>query len=259
MPAKYYRIFGFDQTITKKAIPPELIQLDSDHTLAIATYHNNPDYIAGFLQTLLDKKITFRATAQQTKKRNDLDLVGVHVYDIEGHEYPLLIAHIPQIDQKYFSAMTVLNAARGKNQHIELLRTCALEYNCIEENTYCDFFDDTELNVRLAENFKENHRLNSHLVIKTNPQFTVSNPDALQASLARGNASSSTFILNDPMLVSGIAGLLVAIGVLLAFALVAPPLTAVAVLTAAGCGLFAAAATYYTSTPTNASGSDLTI
>jgi len=240
MPAKYYRIFGFDQTSTKKAIPPELIQLDSDHTLAIATYHNNPDDIAHVLQTILKKNITFReiargyelvlmsklpsneenqaevgkiylssedggkyivhdingnkqqgtlggvdltqleqiitypefkktileiiskaghTLARDTIKEKNITLVGVHVYDIEEHEYPLLIAHIPQIDQEYFSAKNVLNIARGKNYHIELLRTYALKYNVVDENTYCDFFDDTTVNIGLAANFKEKHRL----------------------------------------------------------------------------------------------------
>ncbi|MDF1683272.1 MAG: hypothetical protein P1U36_01310 [Legionellaceae bacterium] len=285
MPVKHYRIFDFDQTITQKHtlstdkltdinkktpsstflnqgseaakcntktdIPSELFKLDSEHAFGIATYHNNPDYIAGYFQTILKTSITF------TRVVEILDLVAINAYKIQGHEHPLLIAYIPEIGSDFISAVELLTENEGKNQHIELLQKVAFDQQYVDQDTCYDFFDDDEKNVSKAAELK-NIRLNSHHVLRYKTSFIVADQEALGASLARVDCTSHhvdasllSFILENPALTSGLAGLFVAVGLLATCALIAPPLGGAAILTAMGCGLFASTATYaHIHTPT---------
>jgi hypothetical protein len=292
MPVDYYRILDFDQTITKEhtfqdasiteenkhleddffgqgvraaaagnvkdALPEVLLQMNSKHAFGIATYHNNPDYIAGYMQHVLGKKVTL--SWMSADRENP---VAVHAYRIEGSTQTLLIAHIAKTVNRSDDLPARFNNYDGKNAHISALQRFAAEEKLVDENTFYDFFDDSEQNVKKARKLQDID-LCSHQVLGNNHRFQVENQEAFEAAMRRASVKHAApseealstqeactalcnFLFDKPglLLASSAIGLLVAAGVLVAFALAATsPISGTALLTATGCGLFAGAATY---------------
>lgn len=135
---------------------------DNNHLTAIATYHNNPDFIAGFISGLLDKEVTLLKTVLSETKPT----TAINYYTIAGEEAPLLISYIPA----YKTFNETLSELQGKNEQITHLRKTLIEDKLIDEGNIINFYDDTKENFEKA---KALPNINRFLVAKNNPSFEV--------------------------------------------------------------------------------------
>lgn len=112
---------------------------------AIATYHNNPDYIAGYVATLLKAELIPADVIY-----SETTPIAIKVYRVKDSEINFLISYIPRCNQEFQDAMKDLD---GKNEQIEFLREQFLKQNLISENGNIRFYDDS------ATNYKAAHKL----------------------------------------------------------------------------------------------------
>ena len=290
MTVKYYRIFNFEQTITQKPIPKGVgrtathelnynadafqmgmqdaasggmkeglprvfLKMDEDHAFCVATYHNSPEYIAGFMGHVLGKKVT----PVWFGSNSNVDSVMVGGYRIDGQTQPLLIAYMLKKDKDLGAAVQTLQASKGKNTHIEELRIWANNKKLVDDGTFYDFFDASEQDLEKARALADTGiNCCAHHVLGDEARFQVDNQVAFEAAMCRAgvpHAKASPkeasarvlgFMFERPQLVlaSSVVGLFVAAAVLLAFALAASPIGNMALLIAGGSGFFAGGAAY---------------
>ena len=126
---------------------------DNDNVSAIATWHNNPDYIAGYIAILIGKELTLEKTTISDNK-----FIAVNQYKVAGVSKPFLISYLPQVKIEFQKAITALG---NKNQQIALLHQLMLEQQLIQDNTIIDFYEDTVNNYHVA---KQLPYIRSHLV-----------------------------------------------------------------------------------------------
>lgn len=176
-------IFDFDQTISTthtfptcklEALPPQTdhyelgkkqalfniknqadkyLKHDIDSISAIATWHNNPDYIAGYIAILIGKELTLEKTTIADNK-----FIAVNQYKVAGVGKPFLISYIPQTGMEF---QTAIAALVNKNPQLALLHQIMLEQELIQDDSTIDFYEDTESNYLGA---KQLPYIRSHLV-----------------------------------------------------------------------------------------------
>ena len=204
MSKKTYNIFDFDNTLTIKHTfafhsresfydPSDDIMLagekdakrnlkegigvvfkhDLEHLTAIATYHNNPLYIAGFVAGLLKKKLTYIETHESGTLGTAIDR-----YAVEGTDLPFLISYITGTDDSFTDTMLQLQK-HGKNDQINALRRILLRDRLIEESSVINFYDDTPENFSKAKLLPQ---LNGYLIERENATFTIQEQFLYQAS-----------------------------------------------------------------------------
>ena len=137
---------------------------DKDHLSMIATYHNNPSFIAGFISEIFKKKLTYIETLDPGVPGTAIDRYGV-----EGVETSFFISYIAEGGASFTNTMRRLYL-RGKNDQIESLRRTLLAEGLIEDNTLIHYYDDTPNNF---EHAKQLRQLNCNLVAKNTRIFTV--------------------------------------------------------------------------------------
>ena len=152
--------------IAKSNLPLELMDLSGDNLFAIATYHNNPDYIAGMLEHILNKQIT--PTNQIIYSQ--YPQVAIKVYQVAGQSKPLLLSYIPKVADEFGMPIWKLD---GKNNQIRFLHSVALEKSLIDDNVKIDFFDDTAKNIACTQNLTELDI--SSYQVTYDPSFTLKN------------------------------------------------------------------------------------
>lgn len=134
---------------------------DDIHELsAIASYHNNPHFIAGYVSKILKKNLLF----QRCKLSQDPDVpqTAVNFYSVEGIEKPFLISYIPEKGDNFSRRMEDLC---GKNEQILFLKTILQKKGYISDEVIINFYDDSSVNCRAAESLK-NHNLRNLNIFK---------------------------------------------------------------------------------------------
>lgn len=140
---------------------------DESHISAIASHHNNPMFIAGFVAQMLGKKLTYNETYFPEDNTN----IAVDVFSVEGTDRPFLITYITAIDLLF---NTIKNSINQKNDQINLLTSVLLEKKQITKNARIDFYDDAELNVDFA---KQLPGIVPHKVQPDATRFTLQSSD----------------------------------------------------------------------------------
>jgi len=260
----------------KQNLPQELFSLEGANLFAIATYHNNPDYIAGYLQHFLGKNIAPTDEVHYSEE----PVVAVRIYKIEGSEKPLLISYLPATGQDFNELMGKLDC---KNNQINLLQKVALEKQIINGSTHYDFFDDSGANITAARKVFDESNLTAHHIDKNNCSFSLrDNSTDINLAIERSKIAANEFAsspiptnehdelydfddntafmslaLQNPELLSAGVGLLVALTVgvtcLSSFGIVAPISAGIA----AGAGLLSGSATFFAVTNSNKGCSEL--
>lgn len=111
---------------------------------AIATFHNNPDYIAGYLRALFGKNVVKKAEPIFS----EAPVVAIQAYQLEGQAQPILIAYIPEVGQQFDQRLAELE---GKNNQTLFLQAELIKRGIICAETELDFFDDSRLNIVKAQ------------------------------------------------------------------------------------------------------------
>jgi len=187
-------IFDFDLTVTKKHSfrtkriempePPEtwyvagknaanegavrlgigeFLKHDAENLSAIATFHNNPDYVAGHIAHILGKELVL----SETLLSNGTPKVAINVYAVEGSR-PFLISHLPYEGQE-FNVNT--KALGNKNSQIEFLRATWIRMGLAQESNVINFYDDSGENFQAAV---ELGYVSGNLVNKESESFAIS-------------------------------------------------------------------------------------
>ncbi|MCC5792549.1 MAG: hypothetical protein JJT82_08095 [Legionellaceae bacterium] len=157
------RIFDFDQTITikhtfknrhltpennLKANIDEVFKHSTDEIAAIATYHDDPEYILNYVAKILQVE---RATISLTGKPLRYQHANLHAYCIPGQDKPLLISALPKDD--YNKHQKALNEM-GKNTQIAHILLYLTEHYAIQpQDIRLQFYDDSLKNCQKATYF----------------------------------------------------------------------------------------------------------
>lgn len=157
---------------------------------AIATYHNNPHYIAGYISHLLGRNLSFVETI--TSKN---PVTAINIYKVEGTELPFIISYIPEIGEKFNDRLDELT---GKNEQI-----CFIQQffeRLLAPETVVNFYDDSVANYKAAQRLEN---INCHYVAARGIQFTVLKTQLsknLQSAvpMPQSSASPSTFWNSKP-------------------------------------------------------------
>ncbi|VEB39001.1 Uncharacterised protein [Legionella sainthelensi] len=146
----------------KMGIEAVLKHNDNDELTAIATYHNNPAYIAGYISRILGKELVFQETFYSTQPTT-----AINVYQVAGIERPFLISYLPDLGDAF---QTKMNQLAGKNNQINFLTQVLNHKSQIDKNSIINFYDDTQKNYT---NAKELSKVNSFWVQGNNSSFSL--------------------------------------------------------------------------------------
>jgi hypothetical protein len=135
---------------------------DAAHVSAIATHHNNPALLAGFVAHMLGKELQLVETITSEEPK-----VAVNVYQIVGVARPFLISYIPDQENDFEPKLLQLG---DKNHQIKFLQQILQQQGQLTESAVIDFYDDTETNCLAARQIPE---VNTHWVNKHNPHFSI--------------------------------------------------------------------------------------
>jgi len=145
------------------------------HMSCIATYHNNPSYIAGYVSILLGKELIWKESIGSRSGKYNLDgpEVGINIYEVEGCTRIFCISYIPEIGNDFGKCLKQLT---GKNNQINFLRFFLIENEYITEETRIQFYDDDSENVDKVSYL--NFNIVSNLIDGfDNNAFTISNSE----------------------------------------------------------------------------------
>lgn len=136
---------------------------DNDNLSAVATWHNNADFIAGYLAIVTGKELTLEKTMHSKD-----GLIAINQYRVTGVNKPFLISYIPHAnDDAFQNALTLL---KNKNRQIAWLHKKMLKQQLIQEDSIIDFYEDTRKNFEEA---KKLPYIKSHLVDNTGIYFNI--------------------------------------------------------------------------------------
>ena len=152
----------------KKSGIERFLKHDSQQVSAVATSHNNPDFIAGFIGQILNKKFTLIRTDYLQKPTT----TAVNYYEVEGTEAPFLISYLPKYDQAFQSAIAQLKAT-GKNCQINALRDIYLKNQWVSAESDTHLIDPNKPQFSVIESFKSLDVLapQKPLKIESSPMF----------------------------------------------------------------------------------------
>lgn len=132
-----------------KEFPDEetLFAHDDEHNLsAVATFHNNPSFIAGFISKKLNRELTPLHTIY-----SDTDpVVALTAYQADGLNTPFLISWIPASGKAFNETINKLQTMNiYKSYQLSLLRQNLISEH-IEKTAVINFYDDSVANIRNA-------------------------------------------------------------------------------------------------------------
>lgn len=139
------------------------LQHNSENFSAIATFHNNPNFVAGCVALVLDKELTFKE--QLIRKTEGGYDIAVNVYSVNEEKNPFYISYIPYINDFNNARKSLGN----KNQQINHILDLWMENRLIDAETKIDFYDDTQVNVQSVQPLKV---INSYKVCPITEKFT---------------------------------------------------------------------------------------
>jgi hypothetical protein len=126
-----------------------VLSLEGDSIFSIATHHNNPHFVAGYIQEILGKSVTPFAGAEGIKQIRENVRIGIKSYAVTGSEKLLLIAYIPERGQAFRTTRTQL---QGKNEMISALLVIWQNLGLWPQRKV-NFYDDDEVNIDCARDF----------------------------------------------------------------------------------------------------------
>lgn len=118
------------------------LEHDANNLSAIATFHNNPAFVAGCIAHTLGKELTLVATHSSS----GTPPVAIAEYKIEGAP-PFLISYLPYVKPLFKTNMSLLG---NKNSQIEFVRSTLLGRGLITESDVIQFYDDSRENYEAA-------------------------------------------------------------------------------------------------------------
>lgn len=124
---------------TKKGIDHVFKHDDHLNTSAIATYHNNPQYIAGYVAHILDRELILDNIIESSTTPK----TSINKYKIQGMDKPFFISYIPD---QHSAFQDKINNLQNKNKQLTALRHVLLNEKIIQETSVIHFYDDTEKN-----------------------------------------------------------------------------------------------------------------
>lgn len=243
-----------------------VLKHDEHDLSAVATYHNNPAFVAGTISTILKKELTLVETIRKTiaegDSANKTD-IAINVYRIEGIEKPFLISYLPYTGDEFQSAMRILG---NKNAQISAIRDFWLTKGFINNTDTIDFYEDSRTNYNGARslgyingylvkesdeltvlvNYKAGHAPSGLNNLPTSTPTSVAIPSSSPSHQTEGTHSSSTgtigmMVLGGFIAAVGAAAVAIAFTVLNAATLGIPGLVLAGAGIAAaliGCGIF---------------------
>lgn len=166
---------GVDYAENKKLGIDSYFRHNLNDISCIATYHNNPNFIAGLVSTILGKELIF----EQTELHKSIEIkIAVNRYRIAGSP-DFFIAYIPHSGLPITpeglggpSFETVIKKLSGKNDHIAMLLKILSDNNSINQDTSIHFYDDSQEHFNKASSLP----INAHLVDSKNHNFDIVQP-----------------------------------------------------------------------------------
>lgn len=134
---------------------------DSGNTSAIVTFHNNPNYIAGYVAVLLGKELI----AEPSDEDNSNE-IGLARFKVVGLEQPFFISYINRTGAEFDQT---IKALLNKNKLIEKMRTLFQKSGILKDGDIIKFYDDDQKNYLAALSLGE---IESTLVYGALPSFT---------------------------------------------------------------------------------------
>lgn len=164
----------------------KILQHDEHHLSAVATFHNNPQFVAGHISKLFGGKLTCINSIVKIIGVSNAEKIKIalNVYEIDGIKNPFLIAYIPHQGQVFNAAIRLL---RNKNMQIEMIRDYWLANHLITATESIDYYEDTADNYYAA---KELGYINGWLVKEGEQHVLINNYRAKLAQTAKANALS---------------------------------------------------------------------
>ena len=163
IPITLYNLGKKDALKNKKVGVTNFFKHDDEHLSAIATYHDNPMFIAGFIAALLGKELSFIKTIYSETH----PITAINFYTVEGMDTPFLISYIPVSGDAFKATLSSLN---GKKDQVLFLRNTLLDEKLMSDNAIINFYDDRPLNF---ESVKSIPLINSYLVSDSNDTFSI--------------------------------------------------------------------------------------
>lgn len=140
------------------------LQHDAENLSMIASYHNNPDFIANYVSVHLGQELV----KQETILDHDFPNLAINVYHVSGGDRPFYIAYIPKQGLEF---QTALQTLAGKNQHINFLRNVLFQRQEIPSpTTAVHFYDDDRKNYQQAQGLAN---VTCHLVNASDSKFSI--------------------------------------------------------------------------------------
>nr|HAT8714135.1 hypothetical protein [Legionella jordanis] len=135
---------------------------------AIATFHNNPSMVAGFLSRMLGDKELTPVNTQVSGP------YAVTTYQVKGSNTPVLVSWINASSAEEFNGTiaTLQQQNIHKNGQLSFLHQCMSNQNIIQPTTDIHYFDDSQANIIAAESLP--FRVQRHQV-SYDPTFDFTN------------------------------------------------------------------------------------
>ncbi|KTD51784.1 hypothetical protein Lqui_0628 [Legionella quinlivanii] len=201
-------VFDFDQTITRhhtfnpiarKQFTPatniktgvmDYFKFTDKRLSAIATYHDDPEYVKSYIEYALEKPLTLAESF-------DFEHTRLSVYMAEGLPHPIVISSLQPTD---FDTHLGAVMPEGKNtQILNILSYLKVFHGLNYSNTHLEFYDDTYENIFAATHpsskvnllDKVSH-ISTHYVIRNAPDFTLGIPKDVHAEVKVSPYSSDS-------------------------------------------------------------------
>jgi hypothetical protein len=130
----------------------------SDDLCAVATFHNNPLFVAGYISVILGKKLTINSEMGGYPPNTNSPAIAVFSVEGEDESRPVLISYLDAVGDNF---ETLMNGLKNKNRQIEDLRATWLNLGLIDKHSEINFYDDSSDNY---EGAKSLDYVNSHQV-----------------------------------------------------------------------------------------------
>lgn len=121
------------------------LQHHAKNLSVIATYHNNPHYIAGFMAYRLGVDLDYVET-----RTSGVPVTAINIYKVEGSELPFFISYIPDFYDEFNKKIAAFGT-NGKNPQIQFLRQTLEALGYATPETMVDFYDDSRTNFIAAQ------------------------------------------------------------------------------------------------------------
>lgn len=164
LPDQYQKGKDFAKTGLKESIEKFIMQ-DETHLSAIATFHNDPNFVAGCMAQLFGKELVFKERILS----ETMPSVAINVYEIDGLEKPFIISYLPHFGNAFDKAIVDLG---NKNTQIRHIRNFWLERGLIKTHCPINFYDDSHTNFLATRGL--DFKINSHQVAGQSERFLIS-------------------------------------------------------------------------------------